>query len=295
MIRLKSDRLTVDIAEPGQKPNTTCRFERAGFVEEVTLDGEYRFCESEPHHLFHPCTGGRGLCNEFALDASSEAKTGEYFPKPGIGLFRKERDEPHRFFDFYKDVKEFPVAISARSDDSVTFTVEPIPCLGYALRHTKTVRVAGNALQFETTVQNVGERDFNAGEYCHNFLSVAGMALGPGYRLDIPSLKDMGDAAVDGALRGCGHGFTFTGHSLAACMANLTGADFDLGGGKPFEWTLSNSDAKARVSCVERIRFDRMTLWACDHMVSVESFHKLAVPPGGADTWRREWVFEKSE
>ena len=41
-ILLRSDRLKVEIAEPGLFPNVTTRFDRAGFVTQVTLDGRHQ-------------------------------------------------------------------------------------------------------------------------------------------------------------------------------------------------------------------------------------------------------------
>lgn len=68
-ISLSSDRLKVEIALPGQEPNTTNRFDRAGFITQVTLDGRYKFCTREPDNLAHPCSGGIGLCSEYQTDA----------------------------------------------------------------------------------------------------------------------------------------------------------------------------------------------------------------------------------
>ena len=66
MITLKSNRLRVRIAEPGEAPNQTHRFDRAGFISEIRLDDRISFCASEPENLSHPCTGGRGLCRSIA-------------------------------------------------------------------------------------------------------------------------------------------------------------------------------------------------------------------------------------
>ena len=66
-IILNSKRLKVEITEPGIVPNTTARFDRAGFISQVTLDNKYDFCTKEPDNLSHPCSGGVGLCNEYSL------------------------------------------------------------------------------------------------------------------------------------------------------------------------------------------------------------------------------------
>ena len=59
MLTLQNDRLRVEIAEPGEAPNTGFRFDRAGFIADVVLDGAHSFCTSEPLNLIHPSSGGR--------------------------------------------------------------------------------------------------------------------------------------------------------------------------------------------------------------------------------------------
>ena len=97
MIELKSDLLRVFVLEPGEAPNNTFRFNRAGAVAEILHNGRNTFCASEPNHLWHLCSGGRGLMNEFTMDVSGEVGVGEYFPKLGVGLLKKPDGELYRF------------------------------------------------------------------------------------------------------------------------------------------------------------------------------------------------------
>ncbi|MGT2910485.1 hypothetical protein ACVR1I_02080 [Streptococcus cameli] len=53
MILLSNERLRVEIAEPGERPNDTLRFDRAGFISDVTLDGDTHFGANEPMNLRH--------------------------------------------------------------------------------------------------------------------------------------------------------------------------------------------------------------------------------------------------
>lgn len=103
MILLENDRLRVEISEPGDNPNQTVRFDRAGFISDVTLDGAYHFGANEPSNLAHPSTGGRGFCCEYKANYSGEVEDGEYFPKLGVGLIRREG--PYKFFGKYKDIQ----------------------------------------------------------------------------------------------------------------------------------------------------------------------------------------------
>ena len=296
MITIKSNRLRVDIAEPGEAPNTTHRFDRAGFITDVILDGSTWYCASEPGNLDHPPTGGRGLCNEYHFDVSEEAEIGGYFPKLGIGLFQKEGDEKYIRFKRYKNVKLFPVSFKA-APDSVVFTTEPEICMGYAVSRNKVVKVYDNCLQVETEVKNTGEKEMTINEYNHNFVSISGMALGPDYTLEFPTLKQTSPEKVaiegtDGSqltVFGDGRNFTYTQFNpqAATFRPDIPSAD----PGKTFSWRLSNSAAKASIEEILDFMPSRAIVWAVDHMISTEVFITFTIKPGESKKWSRLWKF----
>jgi len=290
MYTLKTDRLRVDVSEPGVAPNTTTRFDRSGFVEEVVLDGIHRFCASEPRNLSHVSSGGRGICNEYKCASDMEAAVGEYFLKPGVGLLLKEKDEPYRFMSSYKE-KPLKIDVS-QAGNAVTFVTQPMPCGGYALRQEKRLTAAGNRLEMKIRLENAGEKDFVGEEYCHNFISVNCMTLGPNYTLDFPSGKDRGDAQLEGELVASGKKFTFTGPLQRARMFTMDAGEFSWKPGTDFEWIFRNEAEGAQVHVYERINLSRVVLWAANHMLSTESFHAIRLAPGESDEWTRAWVFE---
>lgn len=296
MLTLTSGRLQVLVALPGEPPCDNFRFSRAGAVTEVILDGTHHFCASEPNHLAHPSSGGRGLMNEFVFDASAQARMGEFFPKLGIGLLRRDR-EGYLFYKRYarQDVQEFPVSWE-QSESSVTFTVEPLPCLGYAVGQKKTLTLADNLLTMQDELVNVGEKEIAGEEYCHNFLTVNGLALGPAYHVKLPGLVDQGFEIISGTIRGEGRGLTFTGY-------NHDPANFDIPpdqllDGEEFAWGIYNTEASYRkpgaagIEVTERFRPGRLHFWCVDHLMSLEVFYPFSLAPGATATWSREYRFE---
>ena len=165
MIRIAKDRLAVSIAEPNVE-NNTCRFDRAGFITSVILDGKHEFCGDE-----HGGTMGVGLCSEITTDVvSAEVAVGEKFPKFGVGILEKYEDRPYSSMKRY-EVEPFEIT-SEVSEDHVIFHEEPKELLGYALREKKTVSVHDNILTVDYEIENAGTRDFLYSEYCHNFLTL---------------------------------------------------------------------------------------------------------------------------
>jgi hypothetical protein len=139
-------------------------------------------------------------------------------------------------------------------------------------------------------LKNVGEKPFAAEEYCHNFLTACGMAVGPGYRLEIPLAAGKCAGADENAIKGTDYGFTFGAYDPKPSMVQIKGlAPFEAKGA--FEWRLRNADAKVSIRSEDSIRFSRAALWAADHMVSLEVFHKISLEPGESDSWTRTMVF----
>ena len=289
MLSLRSNRLRVEIAEPGEAPNITTRFDRAGFITDIVLDGIHRFCATEPNNLSHPPSGGRGLCNEYVFDVSGDAAVGELFPKLGVGLLKKETPEPYNFAGKYEVSQPFPVSVQTEKN-RVVFSTNPIECLGYSVSQIKTVEVIENELSITVSLTNTGHMPIEGGEYCHNFLTINGMALGPDYELNFENAQDLGAEASGGLLSLSGSSVTIPRYGSAAGIEHIS-LDKIIQG-PAFRWTLSNPAAGARIRVNDEIDLSQLVVWAADHMISVESFHKLSLKPGESSTWKRIWLFE---
>lgn len=295
MFYLKNNRLNIEIAEPGEAPNNNSRFAWAGLVTEIILDGFHRFGASEPNHLGHPSSNGRGLECEYTLDCSNEVNEGEYFPKFGIGLLKKD-DAPYTFYKIYETIP-FPIEIE-KTETKAVFKVHPIECLGYALEHTKTLEIVENKLIMTEEIKNVGTRDFCSTEYCHNFLTVNGLALSPQYHFRLPDLKSRGKGIVNQTVRGDGYGYTFLGYNHDPAYFILDGNELQNEYKGPVRWEMYNFDASGKEdgavgvkAFVDVKEVDHMLFWSVDHMMSFEVFHKINLKPGESDKWSREWEF----
>ena len=293
MILLENDRLRVEISEPGENPNQTVRFDRAGFISEVTLDGAYHFGANEPSNLAHPSTGGRGFCCEYKANYSGEVGDGEYFPKLGVGLIRREG--PYKFFGKYKDIQYFPVSVTSSRTEAV-FVTEPAECLGVAMRQTKRVSIDGNTMTVDVTVENTGSRPIETQEYCHNFISVDGMGISPEYRVEFPLLsleegvrENEYPTPCNYYAKGSTISYLRTEREVSLCKIPLTGYK----GQKPFTYTVAHSGAKARVEGCDDVVCNDIILWSTDHIISPEIIQKIMVQPGEKFSWKRSWTFIK--
>jgi hypothetical protein len=289
-IVLQSERLKVEIAAPGAPPNDRIRFDRAGFVTQVTLDGQHQFCAREPDNLPHPSSGGAGLCSEIRCnEAVAEAALGAQFPKFGVGLLTKDLDGRFVFHHPYP-CDPFDVTYTADAT-SVLFDTAPRPCLGYAARTLKRVAVAGNTLTMTMTVENVGARPLALDEYCHNFVTIDRLPLGEGYYLAMPVAAQDGKAAKGGvALGGRGHGVAVLGYSNEPSFYDLDVAEITAPA--PFTWKLTHRDTAASIAETVSLLPSRIIVWAIDHIISPEIICHVDVAPGETVSWTRQWTFE---
>lgn len=295
MFFLKSDRLRVEISEPGENPNVSLRFDHAGYISDVVLDGGYHFCASEPKNLSHPSSMGRGLCSEWVCDVSAEAEIGEYFPKFGVGLIRKEEDFKYVFHKAYKDVRFFPVKFE-HDDRTACFVTEGVPCLGYALRTERKISVEGNQITMLISAENTGEKTVDMREFCHNFMSIDGMALGTDYHLSLPRVPDMGHDRLNnrsskkGSWRGDGHGLTLC--EFSAIDTDILFTQDMIENRIPFVWELRHDGAKMRCRAEDYYHPYWVAVWAVDHIISPEVNHHIVLEPGQSAEWKRVWTFD---
>jgi hypothetical protein len=316
-VRLRSDRLVVDIAGPGTVYRGT-RFDWTGFITQVTLEGGHTFCVPESLEPGQG-TGGIGLCNEFGIDAPvgyDAAGPGEPFPKLGIGLLVRPDEGPYNFFRTHEIAQPFPIHVEA-GDSTARYAVEPVDCWGYAARLEKTVTVSGNQLEIAYRLENVGQHPIVTNEYCHNFLGIDGQPIGPDYRLRVPypiALEEMPRTARRAApprTRRLVPGFLLEriGERARKRMTEVLDIqESDIGlrarPERPFycrlrgyarsqepQWDLAHVPTGVGAREFDDFSPVRVAVWGTAHVISAEVFVEIAVQPGAAQTWSRRFEF----
>lgn len=314
-IVLTSSRLHVEVAHPGTAYKRT-RFDWTGFITQVTLDGRHSFCVPEDYDPAKG-TGGIGICGEFGIEKAigyADAKPGEAFPKLGIGLLKRPEEPNYRFFVPHEIERLFEIAIEA-GPDSVTFTVAPLECRGYALRQTKTLRVEDNCLTVAYRLENTGSKAVHTQEYSHNFIAVDNQEVGPDYSLRFPnpvSIKPnynqfrgflppllralLPDFALKMVVkRMAGSSVLAAEGSEITWKAVPSGAFFchPLGFTQTSaaQWELVHLPSGVRVREYDDFAPQRIALWGMKHVVSPEVYIDIDLEPGQSQSWTRRFEF----
>jgi hypothetical protein len=292
LIVLHSDRLRLEIAPPGHS-YTGSRWNWNGFVLQATLDGRDTFCTSES---LTPGggMGGEGLCSEYGIFAPigfEDARAGECFPKPGIGLLKKPDGEAYAFSHAY-EITPFPRRIDVEESTAV-FECEPLPCRGYEFRTRERLWVAGNRFGVDYEFENVGAKTIQTHEYRHNFLSINGSAPGPDVRLALGVGLQIHDApgSVQVLAGGAGCEVRWRG---AVEKGFLCHAVLPPGKHEDSErevWKLQHEASGAWISESVQGAFANLNLWCEKHVLSPEAFVAIDVAPGQVQKWRRVYEF----
>lgn len=102
--------------------------------------------------------------------------------KFGIGLFTKPDKDEYCFFRKYEIQ---PFQMRWKTDENVAvFCTEPDYSAKESLRQIKRIFVDGNVLSMETEIENTGEREITMEEFCHNFLTIDNLKIGPGISVE---------------------------------------------------------------------------------------------------------------
>ncbi|MBT9777801.1 hypothetical protein GPL15_14950 [Clostridium sp. MCC353] len=302
---LKNKYLEAVFRLPGCRPESQ-RFDSCGMIEQVTLNGRHTFCVPEQLDEKRVTTYGFGLCSEFIWnDLACERKSGEEFPKLGVGIFKQIEDGMR--FDKWNtyEVSPFEKTYEIRGN-KIIFRETPRECMGVAAEILKAVSLYNNTITVSTTIENVGTRKLELAEFQHNFTAIDGLPAGPGYRLELPfdgelengdwDIKTLDDRGVPD--KPAASMLKTEGNTLLwkSGMDQKTFHKITRGRGirtlPEYSWKLSHEMSAASVREICHFLPDRFSLWSVEHVISTEVFCRIGLEPGERIHFARTWLFE---
>lgn len=292
MLELKNNRLTIKIAEPN-KEHVTSRFDRAGIVTQVLLDGKYEFLAQEDMNDGSPSSGGIGLCSEIQCDPLSQiVDIGSRFIKIGVGNLLKDNDEAYFFMNSY-DCDDFEISVMP-SDSSITFITQPKIINGYGVYQEKTLSIEDNTLVMRHTLKNVGDNEISFEEYSHNFMTLNHKKVNSDYYLTIPCLDipagEIHTHPESTTFFSDGIGLSKSEESMKFALYAFT--PDQMKETEQYSWTLKDKVSGISVSEIDDFAVPHITVWSVGDAISPEMFFSATLAPGETVGWTRTWVFE---
>ncbi|WP_462318986.1 hypothetical protein [Marinilabilia sp.] len=238
---------------------------------------------------------GKGFFNEFGIDQPigyEDTEIGKFFPKIGVGMLRKEDNQPYDFFHQYECL---PFLFSTDINGStVTFK-----CINsfekYAFSLQKTIQLTDNGFIVDYRLENNSRVTFNTSEYVHNFLSPGKRNLTDKIQLTVG--EDINNQSFSKGINpnNC---LSYVGNQIT--WKETPDSDFFFEKiSKPkkegFNWKLTDNDLNLSISETVDFKPEKINLWGRAHVVSPELFKTISLKPGETERWRRSYEIKEVE
>ena len=212
---------------------------------------------------------------------------GNVFMKIGVGMLRRTRIAPYRFWDPYPLVQPAATRSISRDDMRVTFEQVMPPSGDWGYRYRKSYEVAPERRMVEITYEltNLGRKEIEFDQYNHNWLALDAASPSKPWIIKTPL------AAGPGSLLHC----RMSPGELAFDQVpqGITYFTRAQSGSPPKSFT-TVSDGKKFVSIACDFSASRFAVFTQDYLLAPEIFARFDVPPGVTVIWHRRFVFQTS-
>jgi hypothetical protein len=312
---LTNGKLTVVIFLPDAQKGyyRSTRFDWAGIIPCVSLNG-HRFFGEWFVGAYDPMRNDAvvGPAEEFRIDdgvlghypANSplltinsqaigydEAKPGEAFLKPGVGILKKIDDQPYSTHTIYPILDGGTWTTSKTSPTSITFQQVLNGRDGWAYVYEKMLRLDANGtgMTLEHSLRNTGQKVIDTKVYDHDFITLDGQSVGPDIVIRFPFVPRP-STPLDPLLKIEGKELHFTKALAAGQVASMyyTGysdkvSDYDI--------TVENVRTKVGLEQTSDTPISRAYFWTNGKAIGPETYIHVPVKPGKTTHWKLHYHF----
>ena len=222
----------------------------------------------------------------------NEAKPGELFIKPGVGVLRKVDDSPYRFGAAYPIVDGGKWTVHVKKTE-VTFTQVLRSPLGIAYLYEKTLKLDKHepVLILEHRMKNIGTRAIDTQVYDHDFFMLDNAPTGPGMAVHFP-FEPKATRPLEPHAKIDGKDIVYLEELQAgprqAATSYLTGfsnnpADYDM--------IVENRNTGVGVEQTSTSPISQLNFWSIRTTICPEAYIHVNVQPGKTATWNIRYRF----
>jgi hypothetical protein len=219
-----------------------------------------------------------------------EARPGETFLKPGVGVLRKVDDSPYQFGGAYPIVDAGTWTVKVRKR-SVRFRQVLRGPEGYAYVYEKTLTLDKNepVMTLEHSLKNTGKKAIETYVYDHDFFMLDGKPTGPGmvvrFKFEPKPQGEIGSAAK---IEGKDLVYVDTLAPRKGIAGYLTGYSDDV---RDYDFTVEDTRSKVGVQQTSDHPLARLYFWSTQTTICPEGYIKLHVAPGETSRWTLRYRF----
>jgi hypothetical protein len=270
------------------------RFDWSGVVGCLSYKGHNYFGQWFPHYNPMISDAITGPVEEFRSSEGAllynEAKPGELFVKPGVGVLRRVDNSPYEYPTTYPLIDPGKWKVKT-SHSGVVFTQHLQSKLGIAYVYTKNLRLDKKApvLLLEHALKNTGKKTIETDVYDHDFFMLDGTPTGPDISVHF--------GFVPQAVKPLQHGGTISGNELTyerelqpreSVFSFLTGFSDKV---SDYDMKVENRKTGAGVEQTSDSPISNFNFWSIRTTVCPEAYIHLSIPPGHTAHWTIRYRF----
>jgi hypothetical protein len=278
------------------------RFDWSGVVPCLTYKGHTYFGVWFPHYDPMINDSITGPVEEFrSSDGLSsihynEAKPGELFIKPGVGVLRKVDDTPYRFYASYPivDTGKWTVHVKKRE---VAFTQVLKSPLGISYVYTKVLRLDKHepVLILEHHMKNIGTQKIDTQVYDHDFFMLDNVPTGPGMTVHFP-FEPKAQRSMEPHAKIDGKDIVYlqelqTGRGQSA-TSYLTGYSSNP---SDYDFTVQNQKTGVGVEQTSSSPISQINFWSIRTTICPEAYIHVEAEPHQTASWDIHYRFFAKE
>lgn len=220
----------------------------------------------------------------------ADARPGELFLKPGVGVLRKVDDKPYQFGFAYPivDTGKWTTKIKSRS---ILFRQVLRGPEGYAYIYEKELILDKNdsVMTLEHRLKNTGQKTIDTSVYDHDFFMLDGKPVGPGmvvhFAFEPKPADPMGAAAK---IEGKDLIFIDSLEPRKGVSGYLTGYSDKA---SDYDFTVEDTNSKIAVRQTSDSPLARLYFWSTRTTICPEGYIHLNIPPGETGKWKIQYQF----
>jgi hypothetical protein len=219
-----------------------------------------------------------------------QAKAGELFVKPGVGVLRRVDDGPYKFPVTYPLVDGGKWTVRAQRS-GVSFTQRLRGPGGVAYVYTKKLKLERNSpvLTLEHELRNTGTAPIETDVYNHDFFVIDNAKTGPGMVVRFPFVPQADPGLKNGA-RIEGKEILYgreleTGETVSSTITGYSGQVSD------YDFFVENQNSGAGVEQSGDLPLAKLYFWSIRTTICPEAYVRLKIAPGESQQWTIRYRF----
>ncbi len=286
----------VDLPDADKGWYRAARFDWSGVIPCLSYDGHTYFNPWRPTHdpmghdsLSGPVEEFNSLVSKAPL-GFEDAKAGDLFVKPGVGVLKRLDSAPYKFSTPYPIVDHGKWSYKAKPNE-VTMTQTLTSSIGYGYNYTKTLELEKGkpVLAIHHHMKNTGTKTIDTDVYDHDFYRLDNVTTGPDLSVHF--------AFTPVASRTLANGGELVGRDLIyhtelqerqTVQSGITGFS-----AKPsdYDFIVKNGKTGVGVEQTSDSPLASINFWSVPTVIAPEAYIHIHIAPGASQDWTIRYRF----